>query len=67
MHQNVTTMTEDVEALHENVLFLKELFEKIDQVEVRIYVLLYGVIMVARENFGESKAIMDNPHNQLAG
>lgn len=34
MHQNVTTMTEDVEALHENVLFLKELFEKIDQVEV---------------------------------
>ena len=36
MHQNVATMTEDVEALHENVLFLKELFEKIDQVEVCI-------------------------------
>lgn len=39
MHQNVTTMTEDVKALHENVLFLKELFEKIDQVEVFVYTL----------------------------
>jgi len=37
MQQNVTAVTEDVEALHENVLFLKELFEKIDQVEVSMH------------------------------
>lgn len=41
MHQNVTTMTEDVEALHENVLFLKELFEKIDQVEVCVMLYMH--------------------------
>jgi len=35
MQQNVSAVTEDVKGLHENVLFLKELFEKIDQVEVR--------------------------------